>query len=105
MKRRSVRWLFGTWLAYWMIVALVKLGPPALAVWRATQTSEPNASSVSVNAGSSGFSLAVTVHGQTTWAGSVSFIALAAWIGVVPLAIWLLWLMSARAEAPVRQTA
>ena len=105
MKRRSVRWLFGTWLAYWAILALAKLGPAAVALWRATQSSEPNTSSVSFNAGSSGFTLAVTMHGQTTWSGTASFIAIAAWIGVVPLAIWLFWFMSARAEAPVRQTA
>lgn len=105
MKRRSVRWLFGSWLAYWAILALVKLGPAAVALWRATQSSDPNAGAASINAGSAGLSLVITMHGQTTWSGSVSFMALAAWIGVVPLAIWLLWFVSARADAPVRQAA
>lgn len=104
MKRRSVRWLFGTWLAYWASLALVKLGPAAMALWRATQSSDPNAASASVSGGDAGVSLIIAMHGQTTWSGTISFIALAAWIGVVPLAIWLFWFASTRAEAPVRQS-
>jgi len=105
MKRRSVGLLFGSWVAYWAIVALVKLGPAAMAIWRSTRTSEPNASSVSFNIGNWVFNLIVTQHGQATWSGSVHLTALAGWIAGVPLVMWLVWLMWTRSVEPSRQAA
>lgn len=104
--KRSVRWLFGSWLAYWAILAVVKLGPAARALWHVTQTTDPNApSTASFNISNWTLNFIVTMHGQTTWSGSVTFLALAAWIGVVPLVIWVVWFVSARADASVTQSA
>jgi len=48
-------------------------------------------------------SLAVSEHGQPTWSGSIHVGALAAWICIVPLAIWVGWFVSAKSDVPVRE--
>ena len=102
MRRRSVAWLFGSCAAYWAALFAIKLGPAVIAIWRAAQVKEPNQSSVGFSVGNWLLNLIVTVHGQTTWSGAIHVGALAAWIGVVPLAIWLAWFMSTKSDTAVR---
>jgi hypothetical protein len=105
MKRRSVAWLVGSWAAYWAALFAVKLGPAALAVWRATRSTTANDNSAGLSFANWVLSLVVTEHGATTWSGSVHIGALAAWIAVVPLAIWVAWLTSTRTDVRVRESA
>jgi hypothetical protein len=103
MKRRSITWLIASWAAYWAALFVVKLGPAVLAVWRASRSTTPNDSSAGVSFANWVLSLVVTEHGTTTWSGSVHMGALAAWIAIVPLAIWVGWLMTAKSEAQIRE--
>ncbi len=103
MKRRSITWLIGSWAAYWAALFAVKLGPAVLAVWSASRSTKPNDSSVNVSFANWVLSLVVTEHGTTTWSGSAHMGALAAWIAVVPLAIWVAWLLSAKSNARVSE--
>jgi hypothetical protein len=103
MKRRSITWLIASWAAYWAALFVVKLGPAVLAVWRASRSTTPNDSSAGVSFANRVLSLVVTEHGTTTWSGSVHMGALAAWIAIVPLAIWVGWLMTAKSEAQIRE--
>jgi hypothetical protein len=104
MKRRSITWLVGSWAAYWAALFAVKLGPAVVAIWRASRSKIANDSSVGVSFANWVLSLVVTEHGATTWSGSIHMGALAAWIAVVPLAIWIAWLMSARSEHRVTES-
>jgi hypothetical protein len=104
MKRRSITLLLGSWAAYWAALFAVKLGPAVLAIWRASQSKNPNDSSAGVSFANWVLSLVVTEHGATTWSGSIHIGALAAWIAVVPLAIWVAWLMSAKSDVAARET-
>ena len=105
MKRRSITWLLGSWAAYWAALFAVKLGPAALAVWGATHSTTANDNSVGLSFANLVLSLVVTEHGATTWSGSSHIGALAAWIGIVPLAIWVAWFTSTRSHARVREPA
>ena len=63
-RRRSVWALFGAWIVYWLILAGVKLGPAALAIWRATRGSPgSNDSSVNLSVGDWVLKLVVTQQG------------------------------------------
>jgi hypothetical protein len=100
LRRRSVWGLLGSWVVYWLALAAVKLGPAAMAIWRATR-SGPDQGSVAFNNGNWVLNLIVTEKGTTTWTGSIHVGALALWVGAVPLALWIIWLRSAaRAGAP-----
>lgn len=106
MKRRSISWLLGSWVAYWAALFAVKLGPAVVAIWRATRdTKGANDNTAGFSAGNWVLNLVVSEHGRTTWSGSIHVGALAAWIGVVPLAIWIAWFMSTKSAAPARQSA
>jgi hypothetical protein len=104
MKRRSITWLIGSWGAYWAALFAVKLGPAVLAVWRASRSTNPNDSNAGVTFANWILSLVVTEHGTTTWSGSVHMGALAAWIAIVPLAIWAAWLMSDKSDVAARES-
>jgi len=99
MKRRSVWWLFGSWIAYWLVLAAVKLGPAAMAAWKATHA-VGTGSSVQVSVSNLTFNLAVVELGRPTWSGSIHMAALVAWIAVVPLALWFAWFAAARSDVP-----
>jgi hypothetical protein len=105
MKRRSIRPLLASWLVYWAIVGIAKLGPPALAIWRATRGPDTNTSSVSVSVANLVLQLVVVDHGQAAWSGASHVTAIAAWIAVVPVVMTVAWLARTRANAPVRQPA
>src|SRR5262245_24102140 len=92
---RSIRSLIGSWIAYWIVLALVGLGPAALAMWRATRAGEGQGS-INVNFGDGRFSLNVLERGATTYAGSITLTALALWIAGPPLLSWVWWAIRRR---------
>ena len=90
-RRWRFRSLLGAWIVYWILLLAVKFGPPIDAIWRATRSGGPKGTaSVHLSFGSSKFMLDVTsptVH----WSGSAHLLAIAAWIAVPPLLLWLIW--------------
>lgn len=100
LHRWGPRGLFASWIAYWIILAAVKLGPAITAIWRATHTG-PDQSSVSFNFNGAVFDLLVKTGGRTTWSGSAHLLVIAAWLAVPPLLLWLIWVTQrTRAESP-----
>ena len=89
-RRRSISALVGGTIAYWIVIAAVKLGPAAFAIYRATQGPK-GSSSVSASFGNGGFSLKVIEKGATTYAASASWLVIAAWIALPPLIGWVAW--------------
>jgi hypothetical protein len=98
----SPRKLVAAWFGYWIVLALVGLGPAVVAIWRATHAG-PGQGNVSLNFGNGGFRLSVAISGTEIWAGSISLIALALWIAVPPLVLWFAWLKQRTATVAVRQ--
>ncbi|HVX40010.1 MAG TPA: hypothetical protein VHB25_10590 [Gemmatimonadaceae bacterium] len=92
-RRRSIRGLVASWVVYWAGLAAVKLGPLALAIWRATHNA-PGTSSV--NGSISDFLVSVTVvsNAKTMYSASAHLLTIAAWIAVPPLAAWAVWIMA-----------
>lgn len=94
-ERRSIRSLIGGWAAYWAVVAAVKLGPAAAAIYRATRGPEGQ-SSFSLNFADGAFTLTVLERGVTTFTGTASLLAIAAWVAGPPLLWWIVWAMRRR---------
>src|SRR6185436_5136307 len=92
---RKIRGLVGSWVVYWTVLAAVKLGPAAMAIWRATQAPEGQGS-VSVNFANGAFTLTVSERGQQTYAGTASLVAIALWVAGPPLLAWIVWAVSRR---------
>ena len=92
-RRRSLRGLIASWTVYWTGLAAVKLGPLALAIWRATHAAH---GASSVNGSFSNFLLSVTVvsNAKTVYSGSAHLLTIAAWIAVPPLAAWAVWALA-----------
>ena len=105
-ERRSIRVPIVGTIAYWVVLASVKLGPAALAIYRATQGPK-GSSSVSASFGNGGFSLKVIEKGATTYAASASWLVIAAWIALPPLIGWVAWAVlrkkDDRVSSPVRR--
>lgn len=100
LRRWGTGRLLASWIAYWAVLAVVKLGPGLVAIWRATQDGSGH-SSVSFNFNGAVFSLLVTKAGQTTWTGSAHLLVIAAWIAGPPLLLWLIWVTQrTRVESP-----
>ena len=85
------RHLLAAWSAYWAGLALVTLGPAALAILRVT-VPEGAKGSVSANLGDAGFQLLVKSGEVTTYLGQASVTSVALWIAAPPLLMWLAWL-------------
>jgi hypothetical protein len=87
----SPRKLVIAWVGYWLALVVVGLGPAVPAIWRATHA-DKGQGNISFGFGSGGFNLVVSVGGSEIWNGSISLLALALWIGVPPLVLWVAWL-------------
>lgn len=94
----SPRKLFAAWIGYWIALLAALVGPALPALWRATHAGNGQGS-ISLNFGNGAFTLSVTLSGSEIWSGSISAIALALWIGVPPLLLWLAWLSQRSAPA------
>ena len=91
LRQWSPRRVVATCVVYWLalgIVGLSQVGPP---LWRATHA-PTGQGAFSVSYGDGAFKLTVTLGGNTIWAGSIHFLALALWIGLPPLALWIGWI-------------
>ena len=104
-ERRSISGLVGGTIAYWIVVAAVKLGPAALAIYRATRGPK-DSSSVNASFGNGGFTLNVIEKGVTTYTASAHLLAIAAWVALPPLIGWIVWASlrkkDDRTSSPVR---
>jgi hypothetical protein len=89
--------LLGAWVAYWIILLAVTLGPAVPAVLHATRA-PGNHGEINASVSDSVLSLTVKEMGRVTWTGSVHFLVAALWLAVPPLLLWLLW-MRARTGA------
>ena len=101
-ERRSIRALIGGWAAYWAVIAAVKLGPAAAAIYRATQGPEGQGS-FSLNFGNGGFTLTVIERGVTTFTGTASLLSIALWVAGPPLLSWIVWAILRRKEVSVAE--
>ncbi|MBV9880770.1 MAG: hypothetical protein JO180_09765 [Gemmatirosa sp.] len=103
ISRWRARHLFAAWIAYWVVLAAVRLGRPALLALRLVNTPEGHGNA-SISGGFDGGQLKVTMiqNGVTQWVGATSFGTLALWLTVPPLLLWLVWLMRRPAPVPTR---
>ncbi len=91
-RRWRLRSLFTSWIVYWILLVIVKLGPPIAAIWRATRSGGPKGTA-SVNLSFSKFKFLLDVTSPTVhWSGSAHLLEIAAWIAVPPLLLWLVWM-------------
>jgi hypothetical protein len=91
LSQWKARHLLAAWSAYWAGLALVTLGPAALAILRVT-VPEGAKGSVSANFGDAGLQLVVKSGEATTWFGQASVVSVAMWLAAPPLLLWLAWL-------------
>jgi len=101
-ERRSIRALIGGWAAYWAVIAAVKLGPAAAAIYRATRGPEGQGS-FSLNFGNGAFTLTVIERGVTTFTGTASLLSIALWVAGPPLVAWIAWAMKRKKERPAAE--
>ncbi|MDB4891538.1 MAG: hypothetical protein JWL61_3393 [Gemmatimonadetes bacterium] len=85
------RHLLAAWSAYWAGLALVTLGPAALAIMRVT-IPEGAKGSVAANFGDAGLELVVKSAEVTTYLGHASVVSVALWLAAPPLLLWIAWL-------------
>lgn len=93
--------LLASWVAYWVALLAVTLGPAIPAILRATRPDGHG--EISASFGSGVLSLVVKEAGRTTFSGSVPTLVAALWLGIPPLVIWGLWLYARGAEARTRE--
>ena len=93
--------LLGAWVAYWLGLLLVALGPAVPAILRATR--EGVKGEINASVGDAMLSFTVKEAGQVTWSGSVHLLTAALWLAVPPLVLWLFWLR-ARGSSMRRET-
>lgn len=103
-NRRSIGGLVVSWAVYWAGLAAVKLGPLALAIWRATHGA-PNTGNVSASFSNFLLSTTVTAGSKTLYAGSVHLLTLAAWVAGPPLAAWAVWMFGRPSASRAGQSA
>ena len=78
------------WIAYWVLLLAVTLGPALPAILRATR--EGGHGEINASFGDAIMSFTVKEAGQITWTGSAHFLTATLWIALPPLALWVLWL-------------
>lgn len=80
-RRQQVRWLFGSWIVYWLWLLLVSLQPIARALW---------AREVARTSGQRPIQVTITLD---------TALPALLWIAIGPLALTLLWLLLVRWRA------
>lgn len=82
------RHLLGAWIAYWIFVILVGLGPAIPLLWRLSRSGMHG--TVTASAGDGALSLAITSD-AAVWERSLSYGALALLMVVPPVLLWIAW--------------
>jgi hypothetical protein len=98
-RRWGARQLVLSWLAYWVALVLIGLGPALLAIWRVTGLPEGRGS-VSANIGDGRAQLTVIREGTTIWSGSMGVTPLLLLVVGPPLALWIVWLLTRPKREP-----
>jgi hypothetical protein len=98
--RWKPRHLLLAWIAYWVALVAVTLGPALIAIWRVSQGPE-NTGTVSASVTNAVATLTVTERGATIWAGTAHLLAVALWVAVPPLVLWGIWIAARSRMRPV----
>jgi hypothetical protein len=95
MLRSLSKWkpkhLLLSWVAYWVALTAVTLGPAIAAAWRISRV--PTGASISASINNTVLNLSMTANDATVWAASASLPVISLWIVGPPLLIWIAWLM------------
>src|SRR5918993_4769260 len=91
LRRWQAKHLLLSWVAYWIVLALMVLRPAIAMVLRALNAPK-GLGSISAGVADGIATLTVFAKGQT-WTGSTSLTSLALWIAGPPLVLWLVWLV------------
>jgi hypothetical protein len=102
LNRWKARHLLGAWVVYWIALVAVKLGSGIVAALRVMNAPETQHGSINAGMGDGAFNVSVNGSG-VHWAGSASVMSVVLWLCGPPLLLWLLWLVTRRAPAPVRE--
>jgi hypothetical protein len=92
--RWKPRHLLGAWIAYWVGLAAVTLGPAIAAMVRVLG-GEDGKGSISLGFENAIAHLTVMQGAATMWTGTAHLLTIALWIAVPPLVLWTIW-MAAR---------
>ncbi|HEU4629769.1 MAG TPA: hypothetical protein VFS08_08475 [Gemmatimonadaceae bacterium] len=95
LGRWRPRHLLLAWGGYWLTLALVVLGRPALLGWRLTHGSDTHGT-ISAGFENAVVRLTIVEDGLTRWSGSTHLLTMALWLTVPPLLLWLVWLLLQR---------
>ena len=85
--------LFVSWIAYWVLLIAVGLGPAIAAIWRVSQAAKDQGS-VALSFGDGSFSLKAINAGVTLYSGSIHLLPLTLLVAGPPLLLWLAWFAS-----------
>jgi hypothetical protein len=85
--------LFASWIAYWVVLIAVGLGPASAAIWRVSRAAGEKGS-VALSFGDGVFSLKAINAGATVYSGSIHVLPLTLLVAGPPLLIWLAWFAS-----------
>jgi hypothetical protein len=94
MERWTAGTLFRSWVAYWVGLVAVSIGPGIL---RAMNLMRQKGDHGRMSASVDGARFIFEVHDTTAggaWAFSSSIGTVLAWVAIPPLALWLVWLLS-----------
>src|SRR5689334_21120616 len=101
LSRWKARLQLGAWVVYCIALVGVKLGSGIVAALRVMNSPNEHGN---ISAGMGDGAFKVTVNGAGVhWVGSASVMSVVLWLCGPPLLLWLLWLVTRRAPAPVRE--
>jgi hypothetical protein len=103
MRFSFARWraphLLGAWVAYWVGLGAVTLGPYVAQIRRVTSAPD-NTGSISLSTEDAELTLRIIENGRTVADASMSILSIALLVAGPPLLLWLLWLaVRSRGEA------
>ena len=90
-SRWRPRHLLFAWIAYWVALLVVTLGPALIAALPVI-SDEKGHGSINASFGNTELSLTILRESTTVWHGSVSMLSAALWLGLPPLALWVAWM-------------
>lgn len=97
MKSFLARWrpwhVISAWCIYWVGLAGVALTPTVLAIIGASRLPK-DAATVGASFSNTLFTITVSEFGKTTHVASATLLEMALWIGVPPLALSALWMVT-----------